>query len=36
MLNISWESDEDIFDVKLNKENAQEMIQDFIHDWHCG
>ena len=36
MLNISWESDEDIFEVKLNKENAQEMIQDFIHDWHCG
>ena len=36
ILDISWESDEDIFEVKLNKENAQIMIQDFIHDWHCG
>jgi hypothetical protein len=31
-----WFDDEDIFEVKLNKENAQIMIQDFIHDWHCG
>ena len=36
ILDISWESDEDIFEVKLNKENAQEMIQHFINDWHSG
>ena len=36
ILDISWESDEDIVEVKLNQDNLTEMIQDFIHDWHCG
>jgi len=36
ILDISWECNEEITEVRLNKDNVEEMILHYIHDWHCG
>ena len=36
ILDISWECNEEITEVRLNKDNVEEMISHYIHDWHCG